>query len=150
MMPLKNKFPPAFLFSTIVIMIALHLLLPGSQIIRAPWRYLGLIPFVLGNVLNALADQAFKQHETTVKPFAESTYLVTYGVFRLSRNPMYLGFVLILVGIAVLLGSLTPWIGVIVFPFLMQYRFIRIEETMLEARFGSTWLEYKQRVRRWF
>ena len=125
-------------------------MLPGSQIIRAPWCYLGLIPFVLGNVLNALADQAFKQHETTVKPFAESTYLVTDGVFKLSRNPMYLGFVLILVGIAMLLGSLTPWIGVIVFPGLMQYRFIRIEETMLEAQFGNNWLEYKQKVRRWF
>jgi protein-S-isoprenylcysteine O-methyltransferase Ste14 len=149
-MPLKNKFPPAFLLSTIVIMVALHFLLPGSQIIRGSWRFLGLLPFILGNILNALADQAFKQHETTVKPFEESTYLVTDGVFRLSRNPMYLGFVLILVGFAVLLGSLTPWIGMIIFPFLMHYRFIRIEETMLEAQFGDNWLEYKQKVRRWF
>jgi protein-S-isoprenylcysteine O-methyltransferase Ste14 len=49
-----------------------------------------------------------------------------------------------------LLGSVTPWIVVAGFPFLIENLFIRTEETMLEARFGSTWLEYKQRVRRWF
>jgi protein-S-isoprenylcysteine O-methyltransferase Ste14 len=149
-MRLRNRFPPAFLFTTLAIMIALHFLVPGPQVISSPWRYLGLIPLLLGNILNALADQAFKRHKTTVKPFEESTYLVTYGIFRFSRNPMYLGFVLILAGIAMLLGSLMPWIGVPIFPFLMEIRFIRAEESMLEARFGDTWLEYKRRVRRWF
>lgn len=51
------------------------------------------------------------QAGTTVKPFQESTALITDGVFRLSRNPMYLGFVLVLTGIATLLGSLTPWLS---------------------------------------
>ena len=48
-----------------------------------------------------------------------------------------------------LLGSATPWIVVIVFPFLMELRFIRAEEAMLEGQFGDSWLEYKQSVRKW-
>jgi protein-S-isoprenylcysteine O-methyltransferase Ste14 len=142
--------PPTYFCIAVALTIALHVLIPGPQIISSPWRYLGIMPLVLGSAFSVLADQAFKRFGTTVKPFMESTYLVTDGVFRLSRNPMYLGFVLLLAGMAMLLGSLTPWIAVSVFPFLMEMRFVRAEEAMLEARFGPTWLEYKQRVRRWF
>jgi protein-S-isoprenylcysteine O-methyltransferase Ste14 len=138
------------LYVAIVLIIVLHVLIPGAQIISSPWRYLGLLPVLMGAALNLLADQAFKQHKTTVKPFEESTFMVTSGVFRISRNPMYLGFVLLLTGIVILLGSATPWLVVAGFPVLMESLFIRIEEVMLEAQFGSTWLEYKQRVRRWF
>jgi protein-S-isoprenylcysteine O-methyltransferase Ste14 len=84
-----------------------------------------------------------------VKPFEESTTLVTNGVFRLSRNPMYLGFVLLLAGLVMLLGSTTPWFVVIIFPIVMEMRFVRAEEAMLEARFGDSWLQYKRSVRKW-
>jgi protein-S-isoprenylcysteine O-methyltransferase Ste14 len=141
--------PPTYLYSAIVLVIVLHFLLPGLQIFSSPWRYLGILPLIVGGALNILADQSFKRHETTVKPFEDSSHLVTNGVFRLSRNPMYLGFVLLLAGIAILLGSATPWIVVAVFPFLMELRFIRPEEAMLDARFGENWLEYKRRVRKW-
>lgn len=63
---------------------------------------------------------------------------------------MYLGMVLILIGLAILMGSLTPFIVVIVFGALMELVFVRTEERMLEQKFGSAWLEYKKRVRRWF
>lgn len=142
--------PPTYFYIAIVLILALHFLLPGAQIIHSPWRYLGVILLVLGSALNIMADQAFKRHNTTVKPFEESTFLVTEGVFRFSRNPMYFGFVLLLAGAVMLLGSATPWIVVAVFPFLMELRFIRAEEAMLEARFGAAWSGYKQRVRKWF
>jgi protein-S-isoprenylcysteine O-methyltransferase Ste14 len=148
-MRLGKPLPPTYFYIAIVLIIVLHVLLPGPQIISSPWRYLGVIPLVLGSAFSVLADQAFKRFGTTVKPFEESTCLVTDGVFRLSRNPMYLGFVLLLAGIVMLLGSATPWIVVVIFPFLMEIRFIRAEEVILLARFGDTWLEYKQRVRRW-
>jgi len=142
--------PPTYLYSAIGLIVVLHVLLPGAQVLHFPWRYLGIIPLILGSAFNLMADRSFKQHNTTVKPFEESAFLVTEGVFRFSRNPMYLGFVLLLAGIALLLGSITSWIVVAVFPFLMEWRFIRIEEAMLEARFGEVWLAYKQGVRRWF
>ena len=67
-----------------------------------------MAPFTAGIVLNIVADRAFKQRKTTVKPFQESASLVTSGVYRLSRHPMYLGFVLILLSMAIFAGSLTP------------------------------------------
>jgi protein-S-isoprenylcysteine O-methyltransferase Ste14 len=146
----RKLLPPIYLYCAMALLFALHILIPGPQIVPSPWRYLGIIPLILGSILNVAADQAFKRHKTTVKPFEVSTSLITNGVFRFTRNPMYVGFVLLLAGAALLLGSVTPWIVVIVFPFLMELRFVRTEEAMLEARFGETWLAYKQRVRRWF
>jgi len=62
---------------------------------------------------------------------------------------MYLGFMLILAGVAILIGSLTPWAIIVIFPILMDRHFIEIEEHMLAERFGQTWQEYKRRTRRW-
>lgn len=67
-----------------------------------------MFPLIFGVALNISADRMFEQHKTTVKPFEESTALVTDGVFRFSRNPMYLGMVLILSGVVLLAGSTTP------------------------------------------
>lgn len=146
----QRLFPPTCLYLAIALILALHVLIPGPQLIASPWRYLGVLPVILGSAFNILADQALKRHNTTVKPFEASACLVTGGIFRFSRNPMYVGFVLLLGGIVVLLGSVTPWIVVVIFPFLMENRFIRAEEALLEAQFGNSWLEYRRQVRKWF
>jgi protein-S-isoprenylcysteine O-methyltransferase Ste14 len=62
---------------------------------------------------------------------------------------MYLGMVFILFGIAILMGSVTPMIPVVGFAVALDRVFVCAEERMLEERFGSVWLEYKGRVRRW-
>jgi protein-S-isoprenylcysteine O-methyltransferase Ste14 len=62
---------------------------------------------------------------------------------------MYLGFVLALIGIAVLLGSLAPFVVIPVIAVLMDRMFIEVEESMLQDKFGPSWLEYKAKVRRW-
>jgi protein-S-isoprenylcysteine O-methyltransferase Ste14 len=100
-------------------------------------------------MLNLVADRSFKTHKTTVKPLQESTALITNGVFRLTRHPMYLGFVLILLGIAMMMGSLTPYLVVLAFAVFMDMVFIRFEETRLEETFSEAWLGYRSRVRRW-
>lgn len=144
-----NIIPPVYLFLAIAIMIFLHFLLPGTKVLAVPWNLLGVIPLVLGIVINLIADKSFKRHETTVKPLEDSTALITTGVFRFTRHPMYLGFVLILLGIAVLFGSFTPYIVVLVFTIFMDTVFIKHEEKKLEGTFGQAWLEYKKMVRRW-
>lgn len=145
----QKVLPPTYLLIAIVIMVALHFLFPGAYMISFPWNLSGLIPFGIGCVLNAVADRVFKKVGTTVKPFQQSTTLIRDGVFQLTRNPMYVGFVLILLGIAIFVGSLTPYIVVIIFPILMDRLFIRNEEQMLAERFGEVWREYKRKVRRW-
>jgi protein-S-isoprenylcysteine O-methyltransferase Ste14 len=62
---------------------------------------------------------------------------------------MYLGFVLMLVGLALLLGSASPFGVAALFALLLDFRFIRAEEAMLNAKFGAAWRAYKARVRRW-
>lgn len=130
-------------------MVVLHLLFPVVEIFPHTWQLLGSLPLLFGILLNLVADKAFKRNHTTVKPLEESTSLITTGVFRLSRHPMYLGMVLVLIGIAMLLGSLTPLMVVPVFVLLMDVKFIRAEERMLARKFGDTWHDYRTSVRRW-
>ena len=146
---MQKLMPTTYLLVAILLSIALHFFIPISHVIPSPWNFIGLIPVVLGVWINISADQAFKKANTTVKPFKESNVLIQDGVFRFSRNPMYLGFVSILLGIAVLLGSLSSYVVVTVFAFLMEFVFIRIEERMLAEKFGEQWDKYRSRVRKW-
>jgi protein-S-isoprenylcysteine O-methyltransferase Ste14 len=146
---MKKPSPLTYFLLAIILSVALHFLLPLQQVIAFPWRLVGLVSLLVGIVLNLLADQALKKHGTTVKPFEKSRALVTDGVFRISRNPMYLGMTLVLLGIALLLGSLTPLAVVILVPILFDRVFISPEEKMLEQTFGDPFREYRKRVRRW-
>jgi protein-S-isoprenylcysteine O-methyltransferase Ste14 len=148
-MKFKQILPPTYVLVALIAMLILHFIIPGIKLIPMPWNLLGLIPLVIGVALNLLADGDFRRAGTTVKPFQESSVLLTNGVFGFSRHPMYLGFVLILIGAAILMGSLTPWFIIPVFAALMELVFIRVEEHMLEEKFGQAWLAYKKKVRRW-
>ena len=144
-----RKLPPVYFFSAIIIEVLLHFSFPLRQFFVFPWRLLGLVFLAIGITLNVLADQTFKRLETTVKPFEESTALLTGGVFSISRNPMYLGMTLILLGIGNLLGSISPFTVVPVFVALLDQVFIVQEERMLMDTFGEQFRHYQSRVRRW-
>ncbi len=146
---MKKPLPPTYVAISIATMLALHFLAPVELLLSYPWRLAGLLPLAVGFALNIAADRAFKRYDTTVKPFQRSSCLIAGGVFRFTRNPMYLGMVLSVAGIAMLLGSLTPWIVVPVLAVLLQRNFIAIEERMLEETFGAPFADYAKHVRRW-
>jgi protein-S-isoprenylcysteine O-methyltransferase Ste14 len=146
---MKRASPLVFFLIAILLTVALHFLLPFRELIAFPWRLAGLLPLLVGLILNVLADRSLKRHKTTVKPWEKSTALVTDGVFRLSRHPMYLGMVLMLAGVAILLGSLTPWCVLLALVLLFEARFITAEESVLEGSFGEAYRAYKKQVRRW-
>ena len=141
--------PTIYLLIAMLLCILFHFLIPIVSILPVPWNLLGIIPLILGIWINISADRAFKLTETTVKPFEESSILIQEGVFRWTRNPMYLGFVGILLGISMLLRSLLPYIVIIVFIILIDLVFIRVEEEMLEAKFMEEWKVYRSKVRKW-
>jgi protein-S-isoprenylcysteine O-methyltransferase Ste14 len=146
---MKRPLPPTLLLAALAAMVTLHLLLPAGEVLAFPWTLAGTVPLAAGVSLALLADQALKRHGTTVKPCEESSALVTDGVFWVSRNPMYMGFTLLLLGFAVLLGSAAPLVVVPAFAAVMDIVFIQVEERMLHQRFGAAWVKYASRVRRW-
>ena len=147
---MKTKLmPTTFLLVAMLLCLALNFLIPITYLFPAPINLLGLIPLLIGLWLNLSADRAFKRADTTVKPFEVSNSLIEDGVFRFSRNPMYFGFALILLGISILLRSLSPYIVVVLFVLLIDRMYIRYEEQMLETKFGYEWKAYRSRVRKW-
>jgi len=141
--------PPDLLLLSILAMLALHEFAPIVILVRGIWRLAGVAPVMVGVVLNLWADQLFKRAGTAVKPFDPSVALVLTGPFRISRNPMYLGMAFALAGIAVGLGTATPWVVVAAFVWQVTVRFIVPEERKLETSFGEQFLRYKASVRRW-
>jgi protein-S-isoprenylcysteine O-methyltransferase Ste14 len=141
--------PPTWMLIAIIAMLVLNFLLPVAKVIPMLWNLSGLVFLALGITLNLIADRAFQRAGTTIKPYQESSNLVTSGVFQVSRNPMYLGMVLILIGVAVLLRSLSPLLVVIPFAVLIDQIYIRVEEQMLTEKFGAKWQAYKAQTRRW-
>ncbi len=146
---LKKVLPPTYLLVAIILILALNFTFPVATIVQIPLNLIGLIPLMIGVALNLIADRDFKRNQTTVKPYEESRTLLTDGVYQYSRHPMYLGFVLILLGITFLLGSISPYIVVIAFTFLMEIVFIKVEEKMLNETFQEEWRQYTSKVRRW-
>jgi len=145
----KRSLPPTYFLGAIVLMLVLHFILPIRQLIVAPWRWLALIPVVFGILIELVADRAFKQAQTTVKPFETSTVLVTAGVFRVTRNPMYLGMIFMLLGGWILLGSESSFLPIPMLAILLDRIFIRPEEAMLRETFGEQYDAYWRNTRRW-
>ena len=147
--PSKGLMPPDYLLLGLLLMLASNLLLPGVQLVMGSSRLLGCLPLALGLAMNLLADRAFKQAQTPVNPYAPTNTLITWSVFRWSRNPMYLGFILIMIGIAWVLGSLTPFLFPLLFTLIIRGSFIKPEEAKLEKEFPETWRVYTTQTRRW-
>ncbi|QQE09928.1 isoprenylcysteine carboxylmethyltransferase family protein [Planctomycetota bacterium] len=145
----KRMMPPAYLAISIIVMICLHFIWPEKQLIHWPWRAIGIVLIVLGFALPVWANLLFKQAGTTVKPFQQSSVIVTTGPYRFTRNPIYLGLTIMLIGIAIILGSLLPFFMIPIFVILIRVRVIPIEEKMLRDTFGNSYEEYCKKVRRW-
>lgn len=149
MEPQHPVLPPFYLLGGFVFMLLLHFYLPGLRLVPLPWNLLGGVLMLAGGVLTIAGAHMFHKVDTPVRPFEESTVLVTRGVFRFSRNPMYLGMAIALAGTALLLGTLTPWIVPPVFVVVIRYFFIDVEEKLMEQTFGDQYRRYRERVRRW-
>jgi protein-S-isoprenylcysteine O-methyltransferase Ste14 len=141
--------PPAYFFVSLLLSIGLYFALPSTKAMATPCRYIGVVLIGIGVVLNLWTDALFKKHKTTVKPYEKPTHLGISGPFRISRHPMYLGMVAILLGIAIALGPLISLVVPILFVIVMEVMFIPFEEKNLEQAFGKEYLNYKQKVRRW-
>ena len=123
---------------------ALSFRVPGRTVVALALAALGVGAAIAGVV-------AFRQQHTTVNPLtpSASSAIVTGGIYRMSRNPMYLGFLLFLAGWAVWLSNAGAVLFLPAFvAYLTRYQ-IKPEERALLAKFGSQYADYMSRVRRW-
>src|SRR5688572_1662601 len=142
-------YPVTYLLFALLLMAAVHLFLPIAHWLPDPYTWLGLLPAAIGLTILGRSILQFRRAGTTVEPFQKASELVQTGLYAYSRNPIYLAMVLCLTGIAILLGSLAPFLIIPLVVWLIQRYVITAEEQMLEATFGDTYRHYKQRVRRW-
>ncbi|HYL01766.1 MAG TPA: isoprenylcysteine carboxylmethyltransferase family protein [Steroidobacteraceae bacterium] len=124
---------------------------PLITVVAPPWNRLGWCVMALAFIAPFTAIRRFGRAGTTVSPHQPdaASVLVTDGVYAWTRNPMYLGLTVALVGWAVRLGSLTAFAGPLLFVPLLARVQILPEERALRARFGREYQDYCARVNRW-
>jgi protein-S-isoprenylcysteine O-methyltransferase Ste14 len=139
--------PPTYFYFFIILSIILQLIFPIKQLIFLPWSYLRIIPIGFGTLLNIWADRLFKQHKIAEKPFKTLSSLIISGPFKISIHLIYLGMVMILVGISLIFGSLIVFL--ILFFLQMKLLFIVYEKNNIGKIFKDVYKIYKKKVRRW-
>lgn len=112
---------------------------------------IALLIFGFAVIIVITAVIGFRRARTTVDPFHPETAsnIVTTGIYRITRNPMYLGFLLALIALAVFLGNIVSAVLPLVFVIYMNRFQIEPEERALLARFGASYEAYLRSVRRW-
>ena len=149
---LELKTPPVAVLIVVALSMWAVTALTPSLSFNLPWRAaLAIIFSLAGIAVGALAVVTFHRANTTVNPLkpTEASTMVTSGVYRVSRNPMYLGLLFLLVGWATALSNL---VAVALLPLFIAYmtRFqIAPEERALLSKFGAEFTAYKKSVRRW-
>lgn len=149
---MENKpriLPLVWLLLALLAMAALHGFGPQAHYLGSPWNWLGLAPMALGLWMAGVSAWSFERADTGLVPFDEATTLVTQGFFRFTRNPMYLGMVVFLLGVSLIFACLPVLLPVIAFTLIIHHVFILREEQFMEQAFGDDYLEYKRSVRRW-
>src|SRR5689334_13040656 len=145
----KNIHPPLVVLMFIVIAYVLGRFVPLPFVAPLWLRYLGLLVTFIGLLFGIGALLEFRRARTTLDPHGSVQQVVTSGIYRFTRNPIYLGFLLMVIGLP--LNSGLYW-GIVMVPFyilLMNRLVIQYEEAYLAKKFGKAYTNYMSRVRRW-
>lgn len=141
--------PPLIFAGAVVAAVILAMLLPEPTVVPGEWRLLGLLPVALGSGLHWWAWRTFRLRKTTVRADRSPRRLVTDGPYARTRNPMYLGGIVILLGLAVLLGSSASFLAPLGYGLVAHLLFLPAEEQVMRERFGDEYPEYRASVPTW-
>ncbi|CAA0122560.1 Uncharacterised protein [Halioglobus japonicus] len=142
-------YPPIWLLFGLIAIFASNEYFPGPRFLSLTWQIVGGILIVIGLGLLVIANGLFTRAGTGVIPFRNVSALVTEGIYRYTRNPMYLGMLAVLLGCALTVGATFALLVPPVFAVIIELRFIRPEEAMLREIFPQDYPAYCERVRRW-
>ena len=141
--------PPLLFFIPILASLVIEWFVPTSFVHGAFRWIIGALFFLAGIALNVGGFMTQKRAGTDPIPFNPSTRIVSHGLYRFTRNPMYIGFALWTLALAVLVDSAWTLLAVPIGLVLIDRIVIAREERYLERKFGEEYLNYKRRVRRW-
>jgi protein-S-isoprenylcysteine O-methyltransferase Ste14 len=143
--------PPLIFLGVLVIALAIDWLIGGPRLgLSFGTRMLiATILLIPGGALLFAAGARFSAAKTNIPPWKPSTALVTSGIYRYTRNPMYLGMALVYTALSLFSDSLIALAGLPVALAAMHYGVIAREERYLEGKFGEIYQQYKRQVRRW-
>ena len=141
--------PPVYFLIYMILIIPFYFLFSKFNIIKFPYNLLGLLFFTSGIILNNISMNLFKKEDTPEELENKPNVLVIRGAYKYSRNPMYLGGLISLIGLAIISQNILSFIIPILYIITINIIFIQYEEKILEQLFGNEYLEYKHKVRRW-
>jgi len=142
--------PPIFALLLIIISIILHFTYPLKTIIFPPYNLFGITALIVGLWISLKGKNTFQKLGAPLIPGQKPILIVKEGLYNLTRNPMYLGFIISLLGIAIILGSISAFISPLFFYIIINFFFIPFEERLMENNFGQDFLDFKKQIRRWF
>jgi protein-S-isoprenylcysteine O-methyltransferase Ste14 len=148
----KIHFPPPLIYLlAFLIGIAAERVwdLPNLGLAPPVRLFLGAASVIAGLIVSVASVRLFNRHHTAIIPYKPATALVTTGIYRWSRNPMYLALAMLYVGAGVLLNSLSALILLPAVLAIIQSQVIAREEAYLQRAFGPEYTAYRQRVRMW-
>ncbi len=128
-------YPPVWLLLGVVAQFTFNELYAGTRFTSEAWQMGGSAVILVGLALLVIAGGLFKKADTDLIPFRDVSALVTSGVYRFTRNPMYLGMAIVLLGCAMTVGAATAFLVPPLFMLIIEFRYIRPEEDMLRGLF---------------
>lgn len=149
---MKLRIPPVAIVAIFaVLMAAISRLLPELTWLVPGRLAIAILLAWFGATISLAGVVAFRQHQTTVNPMTPTaaTTIVSTGPYRFTRNPMYVGFVMGLMGWAIFLSNAGAFLLVLGFVLYLTQFQIKPEEQALLNRFGASFADYKSSVRRW-
>ncbi len=146
----KHMTPDRYFFFFLALSLLFHMTIPLVRLILFPWNLSGIILIIAGIIMTLITNTALLKNRTSIQPFETPDVLLTSGLFKLSRNPIYLGMAIAFAGVVITLGSLSPILFPIIFVIIIDRVIIPFEEDKLEMVFGDKYLDYKTKTRRWF
>ncbi|HYD86371.1 MAG TPA: isoprenylcysteine carboxylmethyltransferase family protein [Vitreimonas sp.] len=146
---MKWLLPPVLWLVLLAAVIALAALAPWRPVAPPPWHWSGAAFVAFGVWLLLAASGQFRRVRTNINTFRDPNILVADGLFGFTRNPMYLGFTLTLLGAAILSNAASALAAPLLFFFAANFWYVPFEERAAAAQFGEAYAAYCKRVRRW-
>ena len=141
--------PPHISVALLFLSWLVNYLMPQYRMIPQTFRQVGILVLISGLSMTFYSFYLFKKNKTPILPGTKPVFVVMDGPYRFTRNPMYLGVTIALLGASIFIGNLISLLSPLIFFIAMNIVYIPFEEKLMEKLFGKKYINYRKNVRRW-